>query len=90
MDKPVPEHAITGTRRQEHIRDTGRGLHPQCPQLHAAREYRAAGANVLAGTGATQIAEAADRMISQPREWQNPYGDGEAAERIVEICRTML
>jgi UDP-N-acetylglucosamine 2-epimerase (non-hydrolysing) len=48
------------------------------------------GANMLAGTGATRIIEMADRMLSAPKEWQNPYGDGKAGERIVGICRNTL
>jgi UDP-N-acetylglucosamine 2-epimerase (non-hydrolysing) len=45
-----------------------------------------AGANMLAGTDATRIIEAAGRMLSKPKDWQNPYGDGKAGERIVGIC----
>jgi UDP-N-acetylglucosamine 2-epimerase (non-hydrolysing) len=45
------------------------------------------GANVLAGTDAQRIITAADRMLSVNKDWQNPYGDGKAGERIVGICR---
>jgi UDP-N-acetylglucosamine 2-epimerase (non-hydrolysing) len=47
-----------------------------------------AGANILAGTDATRIIEATSRMLSGSKEWQNPYGDGNAGERIVGICTT--
>jgi len=47
-----------------------------------------AGANMLAGTDAARIIEAAGRMLSVAKEWQNPYGDGDAGERIVGICTT--
>jgi UDP-N-acetylglucosamine 2-epimerase (non-hydrolysing) len=45
------------------------------------------GANMLAGTDAQRIIDAARQMLSINNEWQNPYGDGKAGERIVEICR---
>ena len=45
-----------------------------------------AGANMLAGTGAEKIVQAAGTMMDAPRTWKNPYGDGKAAERIVRIC----
>jgi UDP-N-acetylglucosamine 2-epimerase (non-hydrolysing) len=44
------------------------------------------GANVLAGTDSQQIVSAADAMLSSSRQWQNPFGDGHAGERIVGIC----
>jgi UDP-N-acetylglucosamine 2-epimerase (non-hydrolysing) len=45
-----------------------------------------AGGNILAGTDSLAIAEAADTMMQAARHWENPYGDGKAGERIVEIC----
>ena len=44
------------------------------------------GANVLAGTGAEQILASAREMLSRPRAWENPYGDGMASRMIVTIC----
>jgi len=44
------------------------------------------GANVLAGTDAQRIVDAASRMLFVKKEWQNPYGDGKAGVRIVSIC----
>lgn len=44
------------------------------------------GANMLAGTNAQRIIDAASRMLSVKKEWQNPYGDGKAGEKIVGIC----
>ena len=46
-----------------------------------------AGANMLAGTDAQRIIDAASRMLSVTKEWENPYGDGKAGERIAGICR---
>jgi UDP-N-acetylglucosamine 2-epimerase (non-hydrolysing) len=44
------------------------------------------GANVLVGTDSQQIVSAAESMLSSSRQWQNPFGDGHAGERIVRIC----
>ncbi len=44
------------------------------------------GANLLAGTGAAEILAGVREMLSRPRGWENPYGDGTAARTIVTIC----
>jgi len=43
------------------------------------------GANLLAGTEPERILEKTKMMLSRKRTWPNPFGDGKAAERIVEI-----
>jgi UDP-N-acetylglucosamine 2-epimerase (non-hydrolysing) len=43
------------------------------------------GANVLAGTDPRRIVSEAASMLSSSRQWQNPYGDGTAAKKIIEI-----
>lgn len=43
------------------------------------------GGNVLAGASCDSITKAVDRMRSVPRNWMNPFGDGHAAERIVDV-----
>lgn len=43
------------------------------------------GANVLAGTSPKSILEKAGVMLERPKNWANPFGDGRAGERIVEI-----
>jgi UDP-N-acetylglucosamine 2-epimerase (non-hydrolysing) len=48
------------------------------------------GANMLAGTDAKKIVAAAETMLAAPKTWENPYGDGKAGERIVEICNREL
>ena len=45
------------------------------------------GANILAGTQPAQILAAAARMIERPRTWDNPFGKGDAARRILDVCR---
>jgi len=42
------------------------------------------GANRLAGADAARIVEAAAAMSSVPRDWKQPFGDGRAAERILD------
>ncbi len=43
------------------------------------------GANMLAGTSADDILEMVRLSFEMPRQWQNPFGDGKAGERIVNI-----
>lgn len=43
------------------------------------------GSNVLAGSNVDRILAAADQMLHRPRAWDNPFGDGDAGKRIVEI-----
>jgi UDP-N-acetylglucosamine 2-epimerase (non-hydrolysing) len=43
------------------------------------------GANVLAGTEPKEILEKAKMMIDAKRDWENPFGDGRAANRIINI-----
>jgi UDP-N-acetylglucosamine 2-epimerase (non-hydrolysing) len=44
-----------------------------------------AGGNLLAGTDPEAILRSAREMLSRPRDWKNPFGDGHAAERIISI-----
>jgi UDP-N-acetylglucosamine 2-epimerase (non-hydrolysing) len=46
-----------------------------------------AGANIVAGYQPDQIADAVNLMLSRPRTWKNPFGDGKAGERIVGILK---
>jgi UDP-N-acetylglucosamine 2-epimerase (non-hydrolysing) len=46
-----------------------------------------AGANILAGTNPKKVLLATDRMIDIPRTWKNPFGDGDAARRIIDVCK---
>jgi len=43
------------------------------------------GSNVLAGTNPERILEGVRFMLKEDRRWENPFGDGKAGERIVEI-----
>jgi len=48
-------------------------------------ETVAAGANILVGTDPETIVEGVRIMMERERVWQNPYGDGTAGRKIVEI-----
>ena len=43
------------------------------------------GANQLAGTEPDRIAASSEQMLTAQHEWPNPFGDGRAAEQILEI-----
>ncbi|MBI2644488.1 MAG: UDP-N-acetylglucosamine 2-epimerase (non-hydrolyzing) [Candidatus Wildermuthbacteria bacterium] len=44
-----------------------------------------AGAAMLAGCDSETILKSAQVMLQKPRHWKNPFGDGKAGERIMEI-----
>jgi len=48
------------------------------------------GSNVLAGTNSCSIIEKVKLMLAKDNSWENPFGDGKAACRIVEILRWKL
>jgi len=43
------------------------------------------GANILAGTDKTKIIECVKGMLTKERSWKNPLGEGNAAEKIINI-----
>jgi UDP-N-acetylglucosamine 2-epimerase (non-hydrolysing) len=45
------------------------------------------GANIVAGFKPDEIVNAAQQMLERTRTWKNPFGDGKAGERIVDILR---
>jgi len=49
-----------------------------------------AGANVLAGTDPLRIVREGLAMIGKKRDWKNPFGDGHAADRILEVLLERL
>lgn len=46
------------------------------------------GANVIAGTEPEKILEKTRLMMGRNRDWENPFGDGKAAERIVNVINS--
>jgi UDP-N-acetylglucosamine 2-epimerase (non-hydrolysing) len=45
------------------------------------------GSNVLAGASPERIVEKAKLMLGKDRNWINPFGDGNAAARIMDVLR---
>jgi len=45
------------------------------------------GSNMLSGTNKEKMLAAAVKMIEIPRSWNNPFGNGDAACRIIDACR---
>lgn len=48
------------------------------------------GANILAGTDPQEIVDKAELMLGKHNEWMNPFGDGTAAQKILEVLRREL
>ena len=48
-------------------------------------ETVAVGANTITGYSPKNILSLAKRMLSKPRKWANPFGDGKASQRILDI-----
>ncbi len=44
-----------------------------------------AGSNMLAGTDPDRILHGAQQMLNARRDWENPFGDGNSAKRIVDL-----
>jgi UDP-N-acetylglucosamine 2-epimerase (non-hydrolysing) len=45
------------------------------------------GSNVLAGTKPDKIVDGVKLMLGKENDWMNPFGDGQAGNRIIEILR---
>jgi len=45
------------------------------------------GANTLAGTKPDEILKKVNIMLNKKNSWKNPFGDGNAAKKIVEILK---
>lgn len=43
--------------------------------------------NILVGTNAENILDATKEMLSRKNNWENPFGDGNAGKKIVDILR---
>ena len=44
------------------------------------------GANIIAGVKPRSVLEATEQMLKKAKGWENPFGDGTAGEKIVQIC----
>ncbi|KKN72344.1 hypothetical protein LCGC14_0411710 [marine sediment metagenome] len=47
------------------------------------------GSNVLVGVEPRRILEGLDYMLNKNNHWRNPFGDGKAAERIVDVLEKL-
>jgi len=48
------------------------------------------GSNILVGVDPAKLLEGYEEMVHKKPEWQNPFGDGKAAERIVDILKNRM
>jgi UDP-N-acetylglucosamine 2-epimerase (non-hydrolysing) len=48
------------------------------------------GQNILVGTDPQKIEKGVEEMLSRKRDWKNPFGDGHAAEKIIDKCVELL
>lgn len=48
------------------------------------------GSNILAGTDPDTILSCVDEMLIRPREWTNPFGDGKAADKIIDHIKNNM
>ncbi len=44
--------------------------------------------NLVVGTNADQIVTGARAMLNKPRNWDNPFGNGDSGQRIVSILKS--
>lgn len=75
------------------VQQEGCILRVPCVTLRESTEWTETleiGANVLAGTNPERIVEAVETMLRASRDWPNPFGDGRAAQRIVNIVEREL
>lgn len=49
-----------------------------------------AGANIIAGIASRSIADSAETMLNRKRSWANPFGQGNAAEKIIEELKKRI
>ena len=48
------------------------------------------GSNILVGTNPDKVLEAAKIICVRKRNWLNPFGDGTAGKKIIDILESML
>lgn len=48
------------------------------------------GSNILVGSDEMKIVSGADKMLKKNKKWENPFGDGKSAMRIIDIIEKEL
>ncbi len=48
------------------------------------------GSNVLAVTNPSKVVDSVKLMLGKKNDWINPFGDGEASKRIINVLRCEL
>lgn len=48
------------------------------------------GSNIVTGLNPSKVLESLNKMIKKPKNWENPFGDGTASEKIVNKSVEML
>ncbi|MGB7001922.1 MAG: hypothetical protein WBE22_07925 [Halobacteriota archaeon] len=66
------------------IRDTARD-NKDVSSDTGMRKTLEVGSNVLVGVNRTFILDGVKSQLSKERNWQNPFGDGNAGSRIVKL-----
>ncbi|MDP3104167.1 MAG: hypothetical protein Q8M95_06120 [Candidatus Methanoperedens sp.] len=81
----APHHQYNLTDRLRHVLSGAMHEETCIPGVLTLRDntWRPAGSNVLAGTEA--MIRCARSMLERGNRWKNPFGDGRAGERIIEI-----
>ncbi len=67
-------------------------LHVPCVTLRESMEWKetaTVGANMLAGVSPEGILGAVEEMLSRPRNWPNPFGDGHTAEKLLHVLENI-
>ena len=78
---------LVTSHRQENV-DNKERLGVPCVTLRENTERPETldvGANVLAGTVSQRIMDGARNMLEAGESWKNPFGDGNAGQRIIQI-----
>ena len=63
-------------------------LHTPCVTLRENTERQETvfvKSNIVAGTKPDRVLDAVERSLGKERDWPNPFGDGKAAKRIVDV-----
>ena len=48
------------------------------------------GSNIIAGVKPDSIVDCVNTMLESSMEWKNPFGNGDSAEKIVDILEEKL